>query len=145
MDTHGELLLTMRAVSRGAQAGLAIVLAVVAAQVISDVGSCSWGRLWAPLVLLPWLFSLLPAKVKFYQAGVEVPVRFLDQPVTPLKGRFFLPFARIDRWHWDGDRLFVTASQDLLAGGPMPGFSLKVRRPFRDQVDGLMRVYCPNA
>ena len=84
---------------------------------------------WHPLVqVLPNFFAfvvvifgyLAHPRLKFYEAGVEIP------PTRDQKGPRYLRWDQIERSSWDGDRLVLTGTNSMLAGGPVQGGTVRI-------------------
>jgi hypothetical protein len=70
-------------------------------------------------VLLIFGYVLHP-RMKFYEEGVEIP------PSRDQQGPRYLRWDQIERSSWDGDRLILTGSSSVLAGGPVQGGSVRI-------------------
>lgn len=69
------------------------------------------------MVLLRYL---LYPRVKFYENGVEIP------PTRDNDRSRYLRWDQIERSSWDGDRLVLTGTNSVLAGGPVQGGSVRI-------------------
>ena len=79
------------------------------------------GNLLSALPALGVLSSyLLYPRIKFYEGGIEI-------PPTRDNGRArYLRWDQIERSSWDGDRLLLTGTSSVLAGGPVQGGAIPI-------------------
>jgi hypothetical protein len=75
---------------------------------------------------------LLHPRLKFYEAGVEIP------PTRDQKGPRYLRWDQIERSSWDEDNLVLTGTNSVLAGGPVQGGTVRVPRGQHLAVDQVL-------
>jgi hypothetical protein len=59
-------------------------------------------------------------RIKFYEGGVEIP------PSRDYSRARYLRWDQIERSSWDGDRLVLTGTISVLAGGPVQGGTVRI-------------------
>jgi len=82
---------------------------------------------------------LLYPRIKFYEAGVEIP------PTRDQKGPRYLRWDQVERSSWDGDRLILTGTSSVLAGGPVQGGSVRIPSGEHLAVDQVLGTKLPGA
>jgi hypothetical protein len=80
---------------------------------------------------------LLYPRIRFYEAGVEIP------PTREEKGPRYLRWDQIERSSWDGDRLVLTGTNSVLAGGPVQGASVRIPPSEHLAVDQVLGTKLP--
>ncbi len=88
--------------------------------------------------LLIAVFSyILYPRIKFYEQGVEIP------PTRDQKGPHYLRWDQIERSSWDGNRLILTGTSSVLAGGPVQGGSVRIPSAEHLAVDQVLGTKLP--
>ncbi len=77
---------------------------------------------------------LLYPRIKFYEGGVEIP------PTQDYNRVRYLRWDQVERSSWDGDRLVLTGTSSVLAGGPVQGGAVRIPRSERLAVDPVVGV-----
>ena len=139
---RGELLLSVRPgwERRNVLALLAAGLAA-AAEVARNYrhiasGKYSWDTLFivAPLVLLI-VFSAIVKPLKFYERGI------LLADSEQKDRRHFVHWEQIERYYWDGDRLYLVGTASTLKGGPVAGGDFVIPKSQQPEVYGVLARY----
>jgi hypothetical protein len=105
----------------------AVVVAWVGAVVAVSLRRHSLGAVGEALPNLAGLVALLFGyllypRIKFYDSGVEIP------PTRDDNRARYLRWDQIERSSWDGDRLVLTGTSSVLAGGPVQGGAVRIPR-----------------
>src|SRR5580658_3821053 len=97
---------------------LIVVWSVIAAYLILvavEIASKGKARALDFLSVIALLLTyVLHPRVRFFEGGVEF-------PPANRNPRRFLRWDQIDRYSWDGDKLVLTGTASVLAGGPVEG------------------------
>jgi hypothetical protein len=80
---------------------------------------------------------LLHPRIKFFEAGVEIP------PTRDQKGPRYLRWDQVERSSWDGDRLVLTGTNSMLAGGPVQGGTVRIPSGQHLAVDQVLGTKLP--
>jgi len=115
----------------------AAVVGWLGAVVTLSVLSPRWSRLAGILLnssIFVFLLSryLLYPRIKFYENGVEIP------PTRDNDRSRYLRWDQIERSSWDGDRLVLTGTNSVLAGGPVQGGAIRIPSAQRVAVDQIL-------
>jgi len=128
-DTHkdrGKVLLAVRVHSVAWTLFLWVVLIVWAGLlVLALLRSHGLGRFFRVLPALTASFVAIAGyvlfpRIKFYEGGVEIP------PTRDYNRVRYLRWDQIERSSWDGDRLILTGTNSVLAGGPVEGGTVRI-------------------
>lgn len=115
----------------------AAVVGWLGAVVTLSALSPRWSRLAGVLinssifVFLMFRYLLYP-RIKFYKNGVEIP------PTRDSNRQVYLRWDQIERSSWDGDRLVLTGTNSVLAGGPVQGGAVRIPRTQHLAVDQIL-------
>ena len=143
MDAErGELLLSVRPrwerrnVLVLLAAGLGAVTEVARHYRSLASGKYSWDTL---LIVVPWIllfvFSALVKPLKFYERGI-----LLADPEQKDR-RHFVHWEQIERYYWDGDRLYLVGTASTLKGGPVAGGDFVIPKSQQPEVYGVLARY----
>jgi hypothetical protein len=80
---------------------------------------------------------LLHPRIKFYESGVEIP------PTRDYNRARYLRWDQVERSSWDGDRLILTGTSSVLAGGPVLGGSVRIPSAQHLAVDQVLSMRLP--
>jgi hypothetical protein len=123
---RGRVLLAIRIHSLGWTLFLwAVVVAWLGTVVVMSLLGQRLSRLSEGLAsgsacVMVMLRYLLYPRIKFYENGVEIP------PTRDNDRSSYLRWDQIERSSWDGDRLVLTGTNSVLAGGPVQGGSVRI-------------------
>jgi hypothetical protein len=83
--------------------------------------------------IFPLLTYVLYPRLRFFDGGVEIPSIGNNR-------RRFLRWEQIDRYSWDGDKLVLSGTNAVLAGGPAEGDVVSIPASKRGAVEQILAV-----
>ncbi len=83
-------------------------------------------------IIAPLLTFALYPRARFYDGGIDIP------PTANVARRRFLRWDQIERYSWDGDRLVLSGTGSVLAGGPVEGDVLAIPASKRGAVEQML-------
>jgi hypothetical protein len=87
-------------------------------------------------VVAPLLGYALYPRVRFFEGGIDI-------PPAPDNQRLYIRWDQIERYSWDGDKLVVTGTSSILAGGPIKGGIVAISPSKRREVETLLALKLP--
>ena len=137
-EDRGRVLLAVRIHSLGWTLLLwAAVVAWLGTVVAMSLLSQRWSRLGGGLAsgsacIIVLLRYLLYPSIKFYENGIQIPASRDNDRAA------YLRWDQIERSSWDGNRLVLTGTSSMLAGGPVHGGSVRIPGNQRTAVEQIL-------